>query len=235
MRPSMSAVPSPIRSKKDVLIEGYDWLASWIAATDVDRRRQRLQLARLRNCWPRATIRRRRGWPSRYVARNSCARFQAWKPIPLREPEAIIPVVLIQPSPGGRWQIELNPETLPGPLINQTYFADISRLTANNATHKAFLNECFNNANWLIRSLDQRAITILKVAAEVSKTRSWNRRCPPAATQSQSRCRGDQHACVDRKPDDVEQVYAPATWCIRTEVFLHRRDGFLPRRYGALR
>ncbi|MDX8437250.1 hypothetical protein RFN25_27915 [Mesorhizobium abyssinicae] len=36
----MSAVPSPVRSQKDVLIEGYDWLASWIAATDVDRRRQ---------------------------------------------------------------------------------------------------------------------------------------------------------------------------------------------------
>lgn len=38
----MSAVPSPVRSKKDVLIEGYDCLASWTAVTDVDRRRQRL-------------------------------------------------------------------------------------------------------------------------------------------------------------------------------------------------
>lgn len=77
------------------------------------------------------------------------------------------PDVLIKPSPDGRWQIEFNPETLPGPLINQTYFLEVSRLTANYATHKAFLNECFNNANWLIRSLDQRAKTILKVAAEI--------------------------------------------------------------------
>ncbi|KLK89443.1 RNA polymerase sigma-54 factor [Microvirga sp. KLBC 81] len=83
------------------------------------------------------------------------------------DPESIIPDVWVQPSPGGGWQVELEPNTLPKLLINQTYFAEVSRATAQNSKDQAFLNECFQNANWLIRSLDQRAKTILKVAAEI--------------------------------------------------------------------
>ncbi|WP_026622553.1 RNA polymerase sigma-54 factor (plasmid) [Ensifer sp. WSM1721] len=82
-------------------------------------------------------------------------------------PEYIIPDVCVLPSPGGGWQIELNPDTLPKVLINQTYFAEVSRLTTHNSQDQAFLNECFQNASWLVRSLDQRAKTILKVATEI--------------------------------------------------------------------
>lgn len=81
--------------------------------------------------------------------------------------ESIIPDVLVTPSPGGGWQIELDPATLPKLLINQTYYAEVSRRTIQNSKDQAFLNECLQNANWLIRSLDQRAKTILKVAAEI--------------------------------------------------------------------
>ncbi|MFB9982570.1 RNA polymerase factor sigma-54 [Mesorhizobium kowhaii] len=83
------------------------------------------------------------------------------------EPQSIIPDVWVMPSPGGGWHIELDPETLPKVLINQTYFAEVSRLTAKGSKDQAFLNECLESANWLIRSLDQRAKTILKVAAEI--------------------------------------------------------------------
>ncbi|PBC00807.1 RNA polymerase factor sigma-54 [Mesorhizobium sp. WSM3860] len=82
-------------------------------------------------------------------------------------PESIIPDVLVHPSPGGGWQIELNPDTLPKVLMNQNYFAEVSRLSAQNSKDQSFLNECLQNANWLIRSLDQRAKTILKVTAEI--------------------------------------------------------------------
>ncbi|SFL04786.1 RNA polymerase, sigma 54 subunit, RpoN/SigL [Mesorhizobium albiziae] len=82
-------------------------------------------------------------------------------------PEFIIPDVWVLPSPGGGWQIELSPDTLPKLLINQTYFAEVSRLSPQNSKDQTFLNECFQNANWLIRSLDHRAKTILKVAAEI--------------------------------------------------------------------
>ncbi|MET3524325.1 RNA polymerase factor sigma-54 [Mesorhizobium abyssinicae] len=82
-------------------------------------------------------------------------------------PESIIPDVRVTHSPGGGWQIELDPDALPKVLINQTYFAEVSRHTVQNSKDQAFLNECLQNANWLIRSLDQRAKTILKVAAEI--------------------------------------------------------------------
>lgn len=80
---------------------------------------------------------------------------------------SIIPDVWVTPSPGGGWQIELDPATLPKLLINQTYYAEVSLRTVQNSKDQAFLNECLQNANWLIRSLDQRAKTILKVAAEI--------------------------------------------------------------------
>ncbi|RAZ71745.1 RNA polymerase factor sigma-54 [Mesorhizobium atlanticum] len=82
-------------------------------------------------------------------------------------PESIIPDVLVTPSPGGGWHIELDPDALPKVLINQTYVAEVARHTVHNSKDQAFLNECLQNANWLIRSLDQRAQTILKVATEV--------------------------------------------------------------------
>ncbi|ESX33539.1 hypothetical protein X732_32065 [Mesorhizobium sp. L2C066B000] len=81
--------------------------------------------------------------------------------------ESIIPDVWVTPSPQGGWQIELDPATLPKLLINQTYYAEVTRQTAQNSKDQAFLEECLQNANWLIRSLDQRAKTIVKVAAEI--------------------------------------------------------------------
>ncbi|UVK48830.1 RNA polymerase factor sigma-54 (plasmid) [Mesorhizobium sp. AR07] len=82
-------------------------------------------------------------------------------------PECVMPEVWVMPSPGGGWQIELDPNTLPKLLINHTYFAEVSRAAVQNSKDQAFLHECLQNANWLIRSLDQRANTILKVATEI--------------------------------------------------------------------
>ncbi len=77
-----------------------------------------------------------------------------------------VPDVFVRLSPDGSWNITLNAETLPKVLINQVYYARVSRQT-HNEQDKAFLNECLNSANWLTRSLEQRATTILKVAAEI--------------------------------------------------------------------
>ncbi|MEI9401896.1 RNA polymerase factor sigma-54 [Mesorhizobium argentiipisi] len=82
-------------------------------------------------------------------------------------PESIVPDVWVLPSPAGGWNVELDPDTLPRLLINQDYFVEVLRLTAQNPKDQAFLNECLDNANWLVRSLDQRAKTILKVSAEI--------------------------------------------------------------------
>ena len=79
--------------------------------------------------------------------------------------EAIVADILVRGSASG-WQIELNPDALPRVLVNSVYYAEVSRKAL--ARHeKIFLTECLNTANWLTRSLDQRARTILKVAREI--------------------------------------------------------------------
>lgn len=82
-------------------------------------------------------------------------------------PETITPDIVVQAGPQGNWLVELNPDTLPRVLVNQSYFAEVSRNTAKNNQDQAFLSECLQNANWLTRSLDQRARTIMKVASEI--------------------------------------------------------------------
>ncbi len=80
--------------------------------------------------------------------------------------QLLVPDVHVRPAPDGSWIVELNPDTLPRVLVNQTYFARVSG-SARNAQEKTFLTDCLQNANWLTRSLEQRARTILKVATEI--------------------------------------------------------------------
>jgi RNA polymerase sigma-54 factor len=80
--------------------------------------------------------------------------------------QPVVPDVFVRPRPNGEWNVELNSETLPRVLINQSYYASVSK-TAKSEKEKTFLTECFQTANWLTRSLDQRARTILKVSTEI--------------------------------------------------------------------
>src|SRR5207302_4589703 len=50
--------------------------------------------------------------------------------------------------------------------VNQTYYSKVSK-TAKKDTDKSYLAECLQTATWLVRALDQRAKTILKVATEI--------------------------------------------------------------------
>ncbi|WEX09556.1 RNA polymerase factor sigma-54 [Chelativorans sp. AA-79] len=79
--------------------------------------------------------------------------------------EPVAPDVIVRPAPDGGWAVELNQDALPRVLVNETYFTTVSKRATKG--EKAFLTECLQNANWLARSLDQRAKTILKVAAEI--------------------------------------------------------------------
>lgn len=82
--------------------------------------------------------------------------------------EAVVPDVFVREASAGGWQIELNAEILPRVLVNRTYYATVTGKTRD-ATEKTFLTDCLQTANWLAKSLDQRAQTILKVAAEIVK------------------------------------------------------------------
>jgi RNA polymerase sigma-54 factor len=66
----------------------------------------------------------------------------------------------------GSWIVELNSETLPRVLVNRIYYTRVNR-TARTPQDKDFLLECLQSANWLVKSLDQRARTILRVAEEI--------------------------------------------------------------------
>ncbi|MFB2549888.1 RNA polymerase factor sigma-54 [Ensifer soli] len=81
--------------------------------------------------------------------------------------ETIVPDILVRPALNGAWAVELNADTLPRVLVNQDYYATVARHMPKASGEHAFLNECLQNANWLTRSLDQRAKTIMKVATEI--------------------------------------------------------------------
>lgn len=79
---------------------------------------------------------------------------------------SVVADVEVRPAADGTWTVELNPETLPKVLVDQIYFAHVAG-HAKSQQEKDFLAECLQSANWLTRSLDQRAKTILKVASEI--------------------------------------------------------------------
>jgi RNA polymerase sigma-54 factor len=82
------------------------------------------------------------------------------------EVQPVVPDVIVRPAADGSWIIELNSDTLPRVLVNRSYYTRVSR-TTRNEKEKDFLLDCLQNANWLVKSLDQRARTILKVAEEI--------------------------------------------------------------------
>jgi len=80
-------------------------------------------------------------------------------------PVTLVPDVLMRRAPNGDWLVELNPETLPRVLVNQSFHARVAPRASK--ADKLFLAEQLQAANWLVKSLQQRAQTILKVAAEI--------------------------------------------------------------------
>ncbi len=80
--------------------------------------------------------------------------------------QPVIPDVFVRPAPDGSWIIELNSDTLPKVLVNQAYYARVASTTKTDSD-KTYLGDCLQSAAWLVRALDQRAKTILKVATEI--------------------------------------------------------------------
>jgi len=83
--------------------------------------------------------------------------------------QTIVPDVLMKRLPknlGGGWRVELNNDTLPKVLVNQEYYTKVAS-KATDRKDKDYLNQQLNSASWLVKALDQRAKTILKVASEI--------------------------------------------------------------------
>ncbi len=80
--------------------------------------------------------------------------------------QTVVPDVMVRPDPAGGWRVELNSDTLPRLLVDRRYHGVVTA-GARSETEKAFVADCMAQANWLVKSLDQRAKTILKVASEI--------------------------------------------------------------------
>jgi RNA polymerase sigma-54 factor len=81
--------------------------------------------------------------------------------------QTIVPDVFVSEQSSGEWHVEMNTQTLPKVLVDQAYYATVTRDLKKSSPDYDFMNECLQSANWLSRSLDQRAKTIIKVASEI--------------------------------------------------------------------
>jgi RNA polymerase sigma-54 factor len=78
----------------------------------------------------------------------------------------MIPDVFVREDRLVGWRVELNGDTLPKVLVDQRYHALVCG-GARTDQEKTFVADCMASASWLVKSLDQRAKTILKVSSEI--------------------------------------------------------------------
>lgn len=82
--------------------------------------------------------------------------------------QAIEPDIFVRRLPDGNWHIELNMSNFPKVMVNKRYYKKVTASTRN-TKDKQYLTEQFGSANWLVRALEQRAQTMLKVGGELVK------------------------------------------------------------------
>ncbi|MCK5574994.1 MAG: RNA polymerase factor sigma-54, partial [Sphingomonadales bacterium] len=85
---------------------------------------------------------------------------------PAEHVDTLIPDVFVRKNPAGMWTVELNTDALPKVLVNTQYYTELTSL-AGAKKDKAYISECYSTANWLVKALDQRARTVMKVASEL--------------------------------------------------------------------
>jgi len=81
--------------------------------------------------------------------------------------QAVTPDLFVARRKAG-WAIEINAATLPKLLVNRSYYIELSSGPQDKAS-KAWLSDMLASANWLVKALDQRQRTIIKVASEIVK------------------------------------------------------------------
>jgi RNA polymerase sigma-54 factor len=81
--------------------------------------------------------------------------------------EDVTPDVFVRSTRTG-FAVELNQATLPRLLVNRRYYQELKSGPQDKAS-RAWLSECLQSAGWLVKALDQRARTIVKVVSEIVK------------------------------------------------------------------
>jgi len=82
--------------------------------------------------------------------------------------QAVEPDIFVRRLPDGNWHIELNMNNFPRVMVNKRYYKKVTATTLNK-DDKNYLSEQFGSANWLVKALEQRAQTMLKVGSELVK------------------------------------------------------------------
>src|SRR5690606_14415224 len=82
--------------------------------------------------------------------------------------EPIVPDILVRSTSANGWDSALNQATLPRLVVSRSYFLEL-RSGCQDKASNTWLGEKLANANWLVKALDQRQKTILKVTAEIVK------------------------------------------------------------------
>jgi RNA polymerase sigma-54 factor len=84
--------------------------------------------------------------------------------------EQVAPDVFVRRTRSG-FSVELNNAALPRLLVNRNYYQELKSGPQDKGS-RAWLSECLASANWLVRALDQRARTIVKVVSEIVKVQA---------------------------------------------------------------
>jgi RNA polymerase sigma-54 factor len=118
-------------------------------------------------------------------------------------------------------------------LVNQSYFATVSGKMAKNTPGQEFLSECMQTANWLVRSLDQRARTITKVASEIVRQQDafllhGVDHLRPLNLKAVADAIGMHESTVSRVTSNKYMITPRGVF--RAEILLHRLDRLGSRR-----
>ncbi len=81
------------------------------------------------------------------------------------------PDVIVRRGPDGEWRAELNPSAAPSLAVDRAYYASLKARCRSDAD-RSYLGDRLSSANWLVKSLEQRLATILKVATAVVEEQS---------------------------------------------------------------
>jgi RNA polymerase sigma-54 factor len=87
------------------------------------------------------------------------------------EIETLVPDVIVRRAPDGSWRAELNPSAAPSLAVDRAYYASL-KARCRSDTDRSYLSDRLSSANWLVKSLEQRLTTILKVATAVVEEQS---------------------------------------------------------------
>ena len=87
------------------------------------------------------------------------------------EAGTLVPDVIVKRAPDGEWKAELNPNAAPALAVDRAYYSNLKSRCRSDAD-RSYLSDRFSSANWLVKSLEQRLQTILKVATALVEEQS---------------------------------------------------------------